>query len=207
VLQVLIFVRSPLESRAQKPGLYGGKGEKMVAYGPAWQGFVWVLLLPFFFAGACGSSKDKAMSTQGKSANEAFRANSLVTQGTIENRELPRTEPFRPESLVPSLSSRPNILFVLMDDLSVWDLEAMPRLKSLITDQETSFLNFFVNLSQCLPSRASLLRGQYAHNTKIYGNYPPEGGFEKFHDSGKEISTIAVWLRDAGYRRMLVGKY
>ncbi|MEO0249846.1 MAG: sulfatase-like hydrolase/transferase [candidate division WOR-3 bacterium] len=106
-----------------------------------------------------------------------------------------------------SPSPRPNIVFVLTDDLAVWDLETMPKLKALITDRGTSFSNFFVNLSQCCPSRASILRGQYAHNTEIYGNYPPEGGFQKFHSSTKEISTIAVWLHDAGYRTMLVGKY
>ena len=30
-------------------------------------------------------------------------------------------------------------------------------------------------------SRASILRGQYAHNTNIVGNEPPWGGYETFH--------------------------
>jgi N-acetylglucosamine-6-sulfatase len=83
----------------------------------------------------------------------------------------------------------------------------MGKLKSLVTDQGETFTNYFVSDSLCCPSRATTLRGQYPHNTKILGNAWPLGGYRKFHDLGEESSTIAVWLQDAGYRTMLAGKY
>lgn len=107
---------------------------------------------------------------------------------------------------------RPNIIFILTDDLDTeypngsW-IEHFPRLKSLLADRGTTFTNFFVSLSLCCPSRTSMLRGQYAHNTQIFTNAAPGGGFQKAHDQGLEEATFATWLHDAGYRTILIGKY
>ena len=59
----------------------------------------------------------------------------------------------------------------------------------------------------CCPSRTTILRGQYAHNTGIVGNEPPWSGFEVFHELGLEDSTVATWLQAAGYRTAMIGKY
>ncbi len=83
----------------------------------------------------------------------------------------------------------------------------MPALKSLIADEGASFANYFVTFALCCPSRATVLRGQYTHNTQIFGNTLPDGGFQKFRDTGAEESTAAVWLQSAGYRTILIGKY
>ncbi len=107
---------------------------------------------------------------------------------------------------------RPNIVFILTDDLDIeypnnsW-IDHFPRLKSLLADQGTTFKNSFVSLSLCCPSRTSMLRGQYAHNTEIFTNSAPGGGFQKAHDEGLENSTFATWLHGAGYRTILIGKY
>jgi arylsulfatase A-like enzyme len=113
-------------------------------------------------------------------------------------------------TVTPTLAAsakRPNILFILTDDLDAASIAYMPKLQALLADQGTSFANFFVNVSLCCPSRSSILRGQYAQNTEIFGNSPPDGGFAKFHELGREDSTIATWLQAAGYRTMLAGKY
>jgi N-acetylglucosamine-6-sulfatase len=104
-------------------------------------------------------------------------------------------------------SKKPNIIFVLADDLNTELMDHLPRLRSLLADQGTTVSNFFVSLALCCPSRASILRGQYAHNTQIFTNAPPGGGFEKFRNLGHEESTVATWLRDGGYRTVLLGKY
>jgi arylsulfatase A-like enzyme len=70
-----------------------------------------------------------------------------------------------------------------------------------------TFSNSFVSLALCCPSRTALLRGQYAHNTGIFTNNAPAGGFQAVHNGGLEASTAATWLRDAGYRTILLGKY
>jgi N-acetylglucosamine-6-sulfatase len=100
-----------------------------------------------------------------------------------------------------------NIVFVLVDDLDRGVYAKMPRLATLLDAQGTSFTNAIVSLSLCCPSRATILRGQYAHNTNIYENRPPRGGFEAFHAAREEEQTVATWLHDAGYRTALFGKY
>jgi arylsulfatase A-like enzyme len=103
--------------------------------------------------------------------------------------------------------AKPNIVLILTDDEDVGIHAFMPKTKALLEDQGTTFANFFVSYPWCCPSRATILRGQYAHNTGIVGNEPPWGGFEKFRELGLEESTIATWLQAAGYSTAMVGKY
>ena len=102
---------------------------------------------------------------------------------------------------------QPNIILILTDDLADDDLSYMPNLRSLLIEQGTTFENAFVTDSLCCPSRATILRGQYAHNHGILENGPPNGGYEKFRSLGRQNSTLATWLQDAGYRTVLIGKY
>jgi arylsulfatase A-like enzyme len=104
----------------------------------------------------------------------------------------------------PSLLRRPNIIFILTDDMVLHDVEVMPKLKKLLIDEGTTFTNFFVTNSQCCPSRSSILRGQYVHNHGVDSN---TAGFKKFRELGNEASTIATWLKAAGYTTGLMGKY
>lgn len=102
---------------------------------------------------------------------------------------------------------KPNIIFILTDDEDVGIHAFMPKTKALLHDQGTTFSNFFVTYSLCCPSRASILTGQYPHNTQIEGNRPPQGGFLKAYQIGLEANTVAVWLQQAGYHTLLAGKY
>jgi N-acetylglucosamine-6-sulfatase len=103
--------------------------------------------------------------------------------------------------------ARPNIVFILTDDMRKDDLAYMPKTRSLLEDKGMSFENAFVSNALCAPSRATILRGQYSHNTQIFGNSLPKGGWEKFRDRGLQHSTVATRLHDAGYRTGLFGKY
>ncbi len=104
-------------------------------------------------------------------------------------------------------TSRPNILFLLTDDLNLDEIAVMPHLKSLLIDQGVNFSNYFVSVSLCCPSRTTTLRGQYSHNTQVLTNGGTNGGFETAHSLGVEQSTIGTWLQAGGYRTALVGKY
>ena len=104
-------------------------------------------------------------------------------------------------------AERPNVIMILTDDLDTASISHMPNLKSLLIEEGTTFENAFVTNSLCCPSRATILRGQYSHNTDILSNEPPNGGFEKFRSLGRQNSTVATWLQDAGYQTVLVGKY
>jgi N-acetylglucosamine-6-sulfatase len=103
--------------------------------------------------------------------------------------------------------AKPNIVLIVSDDEDVASHAFMPKTRALIEEQGVAFENFFVTYPLCCPSRASILRGQYAHNTQILGNELPWGGFKKFRASGLEMSTIATWLQDAGYHTAKIGKY
>jgi arylsulfatase A-like enzyme len=108
-----------------------------------------------------------------------------------------------------SPSARPNIVFILTDDLdaTTYAPASFPGLQDLMTSQGVTFSHFYVDDSLCCPSRASILRGQYVHNTGVLNNILPTGGFERFHAEGRESSTLATWLHTAGYRTGLFGKY
>ncbi len=107
----------------------------------------------------------------------------------------------------------PNIVFLLTDDQDVASIEHMPRLKRLMRDEGMEFRNCFVSSPLCGPSRATILRGQFSHNTKIYDNGDLNsdtylsGGLKKLVADGLEGSTIATHLRGAGYETFLIGKY
>jgi N-acetylglucosamine-6-sulfatase len=107
-----------------------------------------------------------------------------------------------------SLQHRPNIVFILMDDMALHDVGVMPKLKKLLVDEGATFTNYFVTNSLCCPSRASILRGQYVHNHHVDSNVDSTGkGFQRFQRLGHQRSTIATWLKDAGYTTGLMGKY
>lgn len=103
-------------------------------------------------------------------------------------------------------ATRPNIVFVLADDLS-WNLvRFMPHVLQMQRDGVT-FKRFFVTDSLCCPSRASILTGRLPHNTGVFTNTPPDGGFEAFqaHQDGR--STFATALQSQGYLTAIMGKY
>jgi arylsulfatase A-like enzyme len=112
-----------------------------------------------------------------------------------------------PVHATPIVPGQPNIVLIMTDDEDVAIHEFMPKTEALLAARGTTFDNFFVTYPFCCPSRASILRGQYAHNTHVVGNEPPWGGFEKFRHLGLEESTVATWLQDAGYHTAMVGKY
>jgi len=111
----------------------------------------------------------------------------------------------------PSTSKRPNIVFILTDDLDLTsyttDARWFPQFHRLMAERGTTFTNAFVTDSLCCPSRASILRAQYVHDHGVLDNLPPNGGFEHWQQLGRDTSTVATWLHAAGYRTALFGKY
>ena len=110
---------------------------------------------------------------------------------------------------------RPNIVFLLTDDQDVTanSLNYMPYLGKLLRQEGMEFANYFVPTGLCCPSRSTIIRGQYCHNTKIYDNGDLNnstylsGAFKKFVEEGLENSTVGTLLTEAGYETALVGKY
>lgn len=107
-------------------------------------------------------------------------------------------------AIAPSAGGKPNMILIMTDDM---DFSLMPHMKytnELIVQEGAAFTNYFVTSPLCCPSRTSLIRGQYPHNTNILENAP---GFRNFFRNDREEETIATWLNKAGYKTSLVGKY
>ena len=99
----------------------------------------------------------------------------------------------------------PNIVLIVTDDQRFDSLWALPNINEEVVARGTNFTQAHVVLPLCCPARASILTGQYAHTTGVYGNGadPRGGGFAGFDDT----TTLATVLDAAGYRTGLVGKY
>jgi N-acetylglucosamine-6-sulfatase len=106
---------------------------------------------------------------------------------------------------VAAAQTRPNIVFVLTDDLT-WDLvQYMPQVEAM-QQQGMTFDRYVVTDSLCCPSRASIFTGRYPHSTGVLKNMGADGGFGAFHPV-EEKSTFATALQRTGYRTGLMGKY
>jgi N-acetylglucosamine-6-sulfatase len=111
------------------------------------------------------------------------------------------------KGLAQTQEERPNIVFVLTDDLDSNSMKYLGGLRNITGQHGTTFEKAYVSNSLCCPSRATILRGQYPHNHGIRSNVPPTGGHDKFRNTGKDQSTVVTWLNDAGYQTKFIGKY
>ena len=105
--------------------------------------------------------------------------------------DAPASSAARRRPLPRSFPGRPNIVFVLTDDLSSDLVRYMPHVLAMERHGLT-FTNYFVSDSLCCPSRASIFTGDFPHDTHVYGNFGTRGGFQAFHRRGEERHTFAV---------------
>jgi N-acetylgalactosamine-6-sulfatase len=111
---------------------------------------------------------------------------------------------------------RPNIVFILADDLGWGDLGCYghPQTKTPHLDQMaregTLFTQFYVCGSVCSPSRCAFFTGQYPSRHKIHGHYATveqnaARGMSQFLDPA--VPNTAALLKKAGYATAHVGKW
>ena len=101
---------------------------------------------------------------------------------------------------------RPNIVFILVDDLR-WDelgIAGHPYVKSPNIDrigrEGAMFPNAFLTTPLCSPSRAGFLTGQYPHTHGITDNVDRSAASHK-------LVTFPLLLHQAGYQTAFVGKW
>jgi N-acetylglucosamine-6-sulfatase len=97
----------------------------------------------------------------------------------------------------------PNILVVTTDDqpASQFLRHVMPFTFRFFHRHGSVFVDSLAVPPLCCPDRAGFLTGEYAQNHGVLTN---ESGYA---DLREKQNTLPVWLRRAGYRTALVGKY
>src|SRR5215203_1573495 len=83
-----------------------------------------------------------------------------------------------------AITAKPNFVFILADDMRKDDLTYMPKTRALLKGQGMSFSNAYVSNALCCPSRATIMRGQYAHNTGVWTNGGSSGGWQAYRNNG-----------------------
>ncbi|UAL30001.1 sulfatase [Nocardioides rotundus] len=107
-----------------------------------------------------------------------------------------------------AVDSRPNIIFILTDDMRLDDLRFMPATRKLVGGRGVTFTRARSNNPLCCPARATILTGKLSHNNRVFGNKPSEaGGFQVFKQYNDVGDTLPVWLQRQGYRTGFFGKY
>lgn len=108
--------------------------------------------------------------------------------------------------LLAAAAPRPNIVFVLVDDLR-WDelgctghpFAQTPH-ADRIAREGANFRNAFATTPLCSPSRASFLTGQYPHRNGIIDN-------TNRSVRSRELVTWPRLLRETGYNTAFIGKW
>ena len=110
-----------------------------------------------------------------------------------------------------TFAQRPNIIFILADDLGYGDVGYQGQQKihtpniDRMADQGMRFSQCYAGTAVCAPSRASLMTGLHTGHTPIRGNrgFQPEGQFP-LPDSSLTIATV---LQQQGYTTAIFGKW
>ena len=101
------------------------------------------------------------------------------------------------------VDGRPNIVFIMTDDQTAESMKVMRVLNLNLRRQGTTFSQAISTYPLCCPSRATYLTGQYSHNHGVIHNAGPFGGYIRLDNT----NTLPVWLQQAGYRTIHVGRY
>jgi arylsulfatase A-like enzyme len=106
-------------------------------------------------------------------------------------------------------NKKPNIIFILSDDLNWGDLGCYGQQKiktpniDRIAREGILFTNAYAGSAVCAPSRATLMEGKHTGHARIRDNM-----YSEYRESlQKEDITVARLLQKAGYKTGLFGKW
>lgn len=121
-------------------------------------------------------------------------------------------------ALMPILAiaaEKPNIIYIMADDLGYGDLSCMgqDKFETTFLDQMRAegmlFTQFYSGSTVCAPSRSCIMTGQHTGHTTVRGNHGNAGPKEERGRVGLDVNdvTIAEVLKAEGYATGLVGKW
>lgn len=113
----------------------------------------------------------------------------------------------------PRPTSKPNIVFILADDLGFGDLGCygQKKIKTPNLDRMAAegmrFTQFYTGCPVCAPSRCTLMTGKHLGHATVRDNMQRGPGLEGQHRMESGTVTIAQLLKSAGYATAIVGKW
>ncbi|RKR12164.1 arylsulfatase A-like enzyme [Maribacter vaceletii] len=116
------------------------------------------------------------------------------------------------KSKVVSKASKPNIIYILADDLGYGDLSSYGQEKfqtpniDRLAERGIKFSEHYSGSTVCAPSRSSLMTGQHTGHTPIRGNKEIKGREGQTPMPAGSV-TIAEILKGAGYSTGAFGKW
>src|SRR3954467_15041295 len=108
-------------------------------------------------------------------------------------------------------ASKPNIVFILADDLGYGELGCYGQKKfgtpyiDKLAAQGMRFTQFYAGSTVCAPSRSVLMTGQHLGHTRVRGNAGKRNPIAQALRADDQ--TVASVLQKAGYRTALIGKW
>ncbi len=139
-----------------------------------------------------------AVAAFGADASSTIAGSKNPDNGCGSRRRCPDTKP----------DTRPNVVVVVADDMRTTDWAALPLTRARL--REGAFYeNFIINNPVCMPARATLFTGQYAHNHGIVPEVglPDSACLDEFMARRLDEKGLALALQQSGYVTALVGKF
>ncbi|HYK89870.1 MAG TPA: arylsulfatase [Acidobacteriota bacterium] len=110
-------------------------------------------------------------------------------------------------------STKPNIVFVLADDLGYGELGCYGQTKirtpniDRMASEGMRFTSFYTGCPVCAPSRCTLMTGKHLGHAVVRDNMQRGPGLEGQHPMDPGTVTVAQILKRAGYATAIVGKW
>lgn len=110
-------------------------------------------------------------------------------------------------------NKKPNIIFILMDDMGYSDISCYGSQKvstpnlDLMAKEGMMFTDFHAAASICSPSRAAFLTGAYPQRCGLYMGINPKREAHWFLGLNPDEITIAEQAKSQGYTTSLIGKW
>ncbi len=165
-------------------------------------------------SGPCGANgtirKPDSTATAGRNMNVITRyCSTLLIWLTISSGASHEVFGSEDAALPKATARKPNIIFILSDDLGWGDLGCYgqrkiqtPNIDSL-AERGMRFTNAYAGNSVCAPSRSCLMQGLHPGHARVRGN-----SYKSYREGlHKDDVTVAEVLNDSGYATGLFGKW
>lgn len=191
---------------------FGGDWAKLGVFLPAalvllvmWGTGLWLFLLPFLVKRRRAIRKNNTVAILVLStawyacSDECFSSEGISSEENI------------------ATASRPNIVFILADDLGVYELGCYGQTKintpniDRLAREGMRFTQHYSGAPVCAPSRCVLMTGKHLGHAQIRGNKQAKVSFPEFNEGQHPITddalTIAEVLQRNGYATGAFGKW